>query len=309
MPTGPLVSGSRDGLDWLMLLFLVAMWGTSFYFVEIALLTFTPVTLATCRIVLAAAILFGAMRVLRLPIPRRPKAWGFFFALALTGYCVPFFLIAWGQQRIDSGLAGIIVGFMPLATLLMAHRYVDGEHLTHAKLSGFVLGFAGLVVLLGPDALAQWQGRGTALLGQCACLGAAVCYAANSVVTKRMPATQAIVASAWTTTIAAAIMVCVALAVDRPWLLRPDVPGVAALLWLAIGPTAVATIVFFRLIARAGPTFMSTVNYLNPPVALVVGALFLGETIGPSALLALGLILGGIAVATRRHPRSRPSRQ
>lgn len=302
------MSARRDGIDWLMLVALVAMWGTSFYFVEIALRTMTPLTLVAIRTALAAALLFAAMRVLRLPTPRHPKAWYFFFVLALTGYCVPFFLIAWGQQRIESGLAGIIVGFMPLATLLMAHRYVDGEQLTRAKSTGFVLGFAGLVVLLGPDALAQWQGSGTALLGQLACLCAAVCYAANSVVTKRMPTTQALVASAWTTTIAAGIMLCVALAIDQPWLLQPDTPSIAACLWLAVGPTAIATIVFFRLIARAGPTFMSIVNYLNPPVALVVGTLFLGESIDPSVLLALGLILGGIALATRWHVRSRSSR-
>lgn len=303
-----MTSGRRDGIDWIMLLALVAMWGTSFYFVEVALRTMTPLTLAAVRISLAAALLFAAMRALRLPAPRHSKAWGFFFVLALTGYCVPFFLIAWGQQHIDSGLAGIIVGFMPLATLFMAHRYVNGEHLTRAKLSGFVLGFAGLLVLLAPDATAQWTDSGAVWLGQLACLGAAVCYAANSVVTKRMPATQALVASAWTTTIAAAIMLCAALALDEPWQLQPDAPAIAASLWLGVGPTAIATIVFFRLIARAGPTFMSTANYLNPAVALVVGAMFLGESISTSALAALGLILGGIALATHRRAQARSAR-
>lgn len=289
----------RDGVDWLMLLALVAMWGSSFYFVEVALPTVTPITLVAARIVLAALLLLGAMRVLRLRLPRSPLAWRFFCVLALLGYCIPFFLIAWGQQRIDSGLAGIVVGFMPLATLLLAHRFVEGERVTAPKLAGFALGFAGLGLLLGPDALAHWQGTGSALLGQLACLCAAVCYAANSVVTKRMPATHALVASAATTAIAAVVMTGAALLFDRPWELRPDAAALAVCVWLGVGPTAVATILYFRLIARAGPTFLSIVNYLNPLVALAAGVLLLDEPLQPTALAALALILGGIGLATR----------
>lgn len=299
------MTSRRDSLDWLMLLTLVAMWGSSFYFVEIAIRTVTPITLVAVRVALAAVLLLGAMRALELRMPRSRAAWRFFFVLALIGYCLPFFLIAWGQQTIDSGLAGVVVGFMPLATLLMAHRYIAGERVTPAKLIGFVLGFAGLCVLLGPDAFDQWQGTGTALLGQLACLGAAICYAGNSVVTKRMPITHALVASAATTAIAAVLMGVAALVWDRPWGLRPDAKAVAVCLWLGLGPTAIATIVYFRLIARAGPTFMSIVNYLNPLVALAAGALLLDEPVRPTALIALALILGGIAIATRWDARKR----
>lgn len=295
----------RDSLDWLLLFTLVAMWGSSFYFVAIAIRTVSPITLVAIRVTLAAVLLLGAMRALGLRMPRARAAWLFFFVLALIGYCIPFFLIAWGQQTIDSGLAGIVVGFMPLATLLLAHRFVEGERVTPAKLGGFVLGFLGLGVLLGPDALNQWRGTGTALLGQLACLGAAVCYAGNSVVTKRMPTTHALVAAAATTAIAAVVMTAAALAFDRPWTLRPDAQAIAVCVWLGVGPTAVATIVYFRLIARAGPTFMSIVNYLNPLVALAAGALLLDEPVRPTALIALALILGGIALATRWDARRR----
>ena len=299
------VSSGRDSLDWLLLMTLVAMWGSSFFFIEIAIRSVTPLSLVAFRITLGAVLLFGAMRALRLPTPRDGATWRFFFVLALIGYCLPFFLITWGQQSVDSGLAGILVGFMPLATLLLAHRFVAGEHVTPAKMAGFALGFAGLVVLLGPEALEHIRGTGNALLGQLACLGGALCYAGNSIVTKRMPTTHALVAAAWTTTIAAVLMLAVAFAFDRPWELRPDPAAVASGIWLGIGPTAIATLVYFRLIARAGPSFMSLVNYLSPVVALSTGALLLDEPLRPGVLVALALILTGIAMATRWDARRR----
>ena len=294
----------HDALDWALLITLVAMWGSSFFFIEIAIRAISPLTLVTFRVVLAAALLLAAMLALKLPTPREAATWRFFFLLALIGYCLPFFLITWGQQRIDSGLAGILVGFMPLATLLLAHRFVAGERITAAKIAGFTSGFIGLLMLLGPEAIRQLRGTGTELIGELACLGAALCYACNSVATKRMPATHALVAAAWTTTIAAGAMIIVCLVFDRPWALRPEPKAMAACIWLGIGPTAVATLVYFRLIARAGPTFMSLVNYLSPVVALSTGAVLLDEPVRPAALAALALILFGIAMATRWGARA-----
>ena len=299
------MSTGRDSIDWLLLLILVGMWGSSFFFNEIALRSITPLTLVAIRITLGAILLFGAMRLLKLPTPRDGRTWWYFGVLALIGYCLPFFFITWGQQSVDSGLAGILVGCMPLATLLLAHRFIPGEHITAAKLIGFVLGLAGLALLLGPEAMRQWRGTGTELAGQLACLGGALCYAGNSVVTKRMPPTHALVAAAWTTTAAAAIMLVLAFAIDDPLALRPEPAGVLTCIWLGVGPTAIATLVYFRLIARAGPTFMSLVNYMSPVVAISAGVAFLGEPLRPSALAALALILTGIAVATRWDARRR----
>ncbi|MCC6534964.1 MAG: DMT family transporter [Burkholderiales bacterium] len=299
------MSPRRDSLDWLLLATLVAMWGSSYYFIEVALGSITPLTLVAFRIVLCALLLAGAMRALALPLPRDAATWRFFIILALTGYCLPFFFITWGQQSVDSALAGILVGCMPLATLLLAHHFIPGEHVTPAKMAGFALGFLGLALLLGPEALEHWRGTGTELPGQLACLAGALCYAANSIVTKRMPVTHALVAAACTTTLAAAIMLPVAFALDDPLALHPEPGAIAAGLWLGVGPTAIATLVYFRLIARAGPSFMSLVNYLSPTVALGVGALLLDEPLRPAAVVALGSILGGIALATRWDARKR----
>ena len=293
------MSARRDLRDWLMLLTLVAMWGSAYLFIEIAIRSIAPVTLVAIRIALGAVLLFGAMRLARLETPRDPRVWKYFAVLALIGYCLPFFLITWSQETIDSGLAGILVGCMPLATLLLAHRYVEGERITVAKAVGFALGFVGLAMLLGPEALRQWRGTGTELLGQLACLGGALCYAGNSIVTKRMPPTNALVAAAWTTTIAAPFMLVAAFVADDPLARAPDPEALAVCIWLGVGPTAIATLVYFRLIARTGPTFMSLTNYLSPIVAVSAGALILDEPLRPAALAALLLILGGIALATR----------
>jgi drug/metabolite transporter (DMT)-like permease len=293
------MSARRDLRDWLMLMTLVAMWGSAYLFIEIAIRSIAPVTLVAIRIALGAVLLFGAMRLRGLETPRDARVWKHFAVLALIGYCLPFLLITWSQKTIDSGLAGILVGCMPLATLLLAHRYVEGERITAAKSVGFALGFVGLAVLLGPEAMRQWRGTGTELLGQLACLGAALCYAGNSIVTKRMPPTNALVAAAWTTTIAAPVMLVLAFAADDPLAHAPDPEAVAACVWLGVGPTAVATLVYFRLIARAGPTFMSLTNYLSPVVAVCAGTLILDEPLRPAAVVALTLILGGIALATR----------
>jgi drug/metabolite transporter (DMT)-like permease len=297
------MNSRRDATDWMLLMILVGMWGSAFYFIEIAIQSIPPFTLVTFRIVLAAVLLFVAMRVLRLPTPKDARTWWFFCVLSLIGYCLPFFLITWGQQSVDSGMAGILVGFMPLATLLLAHRFVAGERVTAAKVIGFVLGFAGLAVLLGPDAISEGQGTTAELAGQFACLGGALCYAGNSIVTKRMPTTNALVAAAWTSVIAAVIMAVIAVIAGQQFSIGSDPAAIFACVWLGVGPTAIATLVYFRLIARAGPTFMSLVNYMSPIVAVTIGALLLDEHVRANAIVGLGLILIGIALATRWDAR------
>jgi drug/metabolite transporter (DMT)-like permease len=222
-----------------------------------------------------------------------------FIALAILGNCLPFFLIAWGQQTIDSALAGILVSVMPLATLVLAHFFVAGERVTRLRLVGFVIGFAGIVVLMGPTAL---TGLGGEALAQAAVLGGALCYAGNSVLARLTIATDFLVASTAVLIVASVLMVPIAVMVDHPWSGTPSAGSIAAIVWLGIGPTALATILYFRLIAAAGPTFMAIVNYLSPLVALLAGMTLMGERPGPTAVAGLLLILLGIALS-RGAPR------
>ncbi len=288
--------------NWSQLFALVAMWGSAFMFMKIGVATVAPATLAASRLVLAAVLLYAVMRARGLALPPPGKRWLPFTALAILGYCLPFYLIAWGQQFIDSALAGILIAVMPLATLVLAHFFIAGERMSAPRALGFAIGFAGILILMGPAALAGLGGSLDKALAQVAVLAGALCYAGNSVLARRTIAADFLVASTAVLIVASVVMVPVALVVDRPWIAAPSVGSVAAIVWLGIGPTALATLLYFQLIAAAGPTFMAIVNYLSPIVALLAGVLLLGEQPGTTAVAGLALILLGIALS-RRAPR------
>ncbi len=285
---------------WILLLALTAMWGSAFMFVKLGVATVPPATLAASRLALGAVLLYAVLRMRGLALPPPGRRWLPFTVLALVGNSAPFYLISWGQQFIDSALAGILMAVMPLTTLLLAHFCVAGERLTANRALGFSVGFAGIVVLMGPAALA---GFGVNVTAQAAVLAGAVCYAANSVMSRRLIATDFLVASTAVLIVASLITVPLALLLDRPWTLAPGMGSTAAIVWLGIGPTALATLLYFRLIAAAGPTFMSLVNYLTPVVALLAGVTLLGEQPGTTAVAGLTLILFGIALSRRAPAR------
>ncbi len=285
---------ARAVRNWSLLLALVAMWGSAFMFMKIGVATVAPATLVASRLALGALILYAVMRARGLGLPPPGRRWLPLVALAILGNCVPFFLIAWGQQTIDSALAGILISVMPLATMVLAHFFVAGERMTRHRAAGFAIGFAGIVVLMGPAAL---TGLGGQALAEIAVLGGALCYAGNSVLARLTIATDFLVASTAVLIAASVLMVPVALLVDHPWATAPTAGSIAAIIWLGVGPTALATILYFRLIAAAGPTFMAIVNYLSPVVALLAGMTLMGERPGTTAVTGLLLILLGIALS------------
>lgn len=286
--------------NWALLAALVAMWGTAFMFVKLGVASVAPATLVAGRLALGAGLLYAVMHARGLKLPPLGRRWLSIATLALVGNCVPFYLISWGQQFIDSALAGILMAIMPLATLVLAHFFVAGERLTFNRAAGFGVGLAGIIVLMGPAALTGLGGSLARMTAQAAVLAGALCYAANSIVARRAVAADFLVASTAVLIVASALMVPVALFVDRPWALAPGAGSIAAIVWLGIGPTALATILYFRLIAVAGPTFMAIVNYLSPVVALLAGVLLMDEAPGPTAVAGLALILLGIALSRRR---------
>jgi drug/metabolite transporter (DMT)-like permease len=295
------VAGRRPLLHWLLLAALVAMWGSSFMFTKVAVSALPPETVVAGRLVIAAAGLTALLFALGKALPGGRRLWLFFLALAVLGNALPFWLISWGQQRIDSGLAGILMAIMPLTTLVLAHFFVAGERLSPIRLAGFVLGFIGIVVLVGPDALLELEVGGTVLLSELAVLGGAVCYAINTIVARRRPDSDPLVAGAGVMILASAIMVPLALAGGAPAIAAIPATAALAVAVLGVVSTALATVVYFKLVTAAGPTFLSLVNYLIPLWAVVVGMIFLGETPEWRALAALGLILSGIALSEAKR--------
>jgi drug/metabolite transporter (DMT)-like permease len=193
---------------------------------------------------------------------------------------------------------------------LLAHFFVRGEHLTWRRAGGFALGFAGIVLLFDPAALTR-VGIGRELVYQLAVLLGALCYAGNSVAARLLVSSDFLVAAAGTLLVASIVAVPVALVVDRPWELTPTMGSMVSIVWIGIGPTGIATVLYFRLISSAGPTFMSLVNYLSPGVAVLLGVTLLDEHPGVNAYAGLALILSGIALSqwgTRQRPvAARPS--
>ena len=296
---------ARTLSDWGMLAALVALWGSNFMFIKLGVAEVPPATLVATRLVIGAVILVAVVRALGYTFPSIGRAWMPYVVLAVVGNCMPFWFITWGQTSIDSALAGILMAIMPLTTLLLAHFFVAGEHMTRNRVLGFLLGFVGIVVLMGPAALAGLGGAPIEVLAQLSVLAGALCYAANGVIIRVTLRGDVMVASAAIIAVAAVVSVPVALVVDQPWHLDPGWTAVSILFWIGVGPTAIATLVHLKLIASAGPTFMSLINYCIPIVALLIGVALLGEDPGANAYSGLLLILAGIALSQLR--RSRPA--
>ena len=295
---------TRTVKDWGLLAALVALWGSNFMFIKLGVAAVPPATLVAARLVIGAVILVTVIRALGYIFPPIGRAWLPYIVLAVVGNCMPFWFITWGQKSIDSALAGILMAIMPLTTLLLAHFFVAGEHMTRNRVAGFLLGFMGIVVLMGPAALAGLGGSPIEILAQLSVLAGALCYAANGVIIRVALKGEVMVASAAIIAIAAVISLPVALVVDQPWRLDPGWNAVSILLWIGIGPTAIATLVHLKLIASAGPTFMSLINYCIPVVALLMGVALLGEAPGASAYSGLLLILAGIGLSQLRRSKS-----
>jgi drug/metabolite transporter (DMT)-like permease len=296
--TEELTPGPHPGTaDWVLLAALILIWGTAFLAIDIAVESLPPATLVAARVGIAAGVLWVAVlgRGLRLPPPGR--VWLRFLLLAVIGNALPFYAISWGQQRVESGLAGILMAVMPLATLVLAHYFVAGEFMTRWRAAGFVIGLGGVFVLTGPSALAQIGGEASDISRQAAVLAGALCYAVNTILARRMPQMHSLVLSACVMLMASAVMLPVAVLLDRPWTVSPLPASIGAAVWLGLVPTGVATVLYFLIVSRAGPTFLSLMNYVIPVVAMLTGIALAGESFEWRILGALALILTGLAIS------------
>lgn len=281
--------------DWLSLLALTVLWGTAFLFNELALASFPPAVLVGGRIVIATLLIFGYLRLSGETLPSPGRAWWPMLVLAVFGNVLPFHLVAWAQQHIDSSLAGILMAAMPLFVLTLAHFFVPGARLTPYRAAGFVVGFAGVIVLIGPEFLRGLSGN-LALFGAVAALGAALSYSISTIYARRLGAGAPVKRAAGVLIVASALSAPAAL-IELPAITTPSVMAVVALIVLGLLATGFATLLYFRLVQGPGPTFLSLVNYLVPAWAVMAGAVFLDESLSVSVFLGLALILAGIALS------------
>ena len=290
-------------LAWILLFLLGLTWGGSFLGIAKALTGFGPLTIAASRIAIAAAILTAIALASGQGLPPRATArgrriWLHCLGMGVFSNALPFALLSWGQERVSSGFAGITMAVVPLLVLPLAHVFVPGEQMTLRKAVGFVVGFAGVALLVGPGGEA---GSGAVGLARMACVAASCSYAVGAIITRLAPPGPTLSFGAAGLLIAAAISVPLAL-VFEGWPASPPLPALLGVLYLGIFPTALATIALVYVVQSAGPSFMSLVNYQVPVWAVILGLVVLDEELPPQFLGALALILAGLAVSQLRAP-------
>ncbi|MFT6302561.1 MAG: drug/metabolite transporter (DMT)-like permease [Granulosicoccus sp.] len=281
-------------VDYIWLASLSVLFGLSFTLTSIGVRDIPPISLAAGRLLIAFLLLYPLMRLNGQKMPDVGPIWIAILASGLFGNALPFALISWGQVTVQAGLTAIFMAVMPLATILLAHVFTDEEKLDRWKFVGVMFGLIGVVVLMGWSAL---NVLGDDLLRQAAILLAAICYAINAIITRkltRLPRWSAMSAlmlagSLW--------LVPVSLFVDGPWEVRPSLASGLSLLALAIGPTAIATVMILRIIDRQGASFLSQINFLVPIVGMVFGVWVLSESFPANAYVALLIILAGIGIS------------
>ena len=291
---------AMSGSDWLLLIILSMLWGGSFFFAKIALAAVPPLTLALLRVAIAAAILLVVVRALGLSMPARTQ-WAPVAVVSLINNVLPFTLIFWGQTHITSGLASILNATTPLFGVIVAHLATTDDKLNVARAVGLVIGFAGVVFMLGPDLLGD---LGTNLLAQLACLLAAFLYAVSGVYARRFRHMPPMVVSAAQMCGSTVMLLPVALLIDRPWTLAaPSVEATVAILGLAALSTVLAYLIYYRVLARAGATNLLLVTFMIPVSAILLGVLFLHETLLPQQIAGMAAIALGLAAIDGRPAR------
>lgn len=286
-------------VEWLLLAALSVLWGGSFFFFKVLDAELPVFTIVLGRVAIAALLLHLVL-LLRHELPvLRELPWRQIGVMALLNNVVPFSLFVFAETRITSGLAAILNATTPAFTVVAAHLFTGDEKISAAKLVGVALGFAGVVLLTGGKfGDTTNSGSGVALA---ACLVAAMLYAFAGIYGRRFRGMPPMAIAASQVTASTVLLLPVALAADQPWTLpMPHLTTIAALVGLAALSTALAYLIYFRLLATAGATNLLLVTVLSPVSALVLGTLFLHEAITASAIVGLATIGLGLAAIDGR---------
>jgi drug/metabolite transporter (DMT)-like permease len=281
-------------MNYLLLVCLGLIWGSSYMFIRIAVQEVPAITLVAARLILASTILWIALRISGRPIPRDRKLWGAYAVMGFLSGALPYVLIAWGEQHIHSSLAALLQATMPIFTVILALFLADDERLTRTALLGVVLGFVGVAVLMLPDLR---QGLRANLLGQLTVVISSASYAGATVFARnRLRGQPPLTSTMGQLTTGALFTLPLSLIIDRPFALSPSLPAIASWLALTVLGTVVAYVIYYALIERNSATFVSTVTYIIPIVGLILGALVLDEPVTANLLVSSALIIVGVVL-------------
>jgi drug/metabolite transporter (DMT)-like permease len=288
--------------EWGMLVVLAVVWGSAFFFYKLLdEAQLPPFTIVAGRVSVAALVLLPVLLLTGRRLPTTPGALGAFALLGLLNNVVPFTLIIVSEKRIDSGLASVFNATTPIFTALIAQTVLHDEKLTPARIGGIALGLAGVVLLMGPSVL---RGFDLTSLAQLASIGAAISYAIAIVYARRIRTLgiDPLVLTAGQLLAATVIALPLALGVEHPFHLLPALAASAWCAWLglAVPGTALAYVIYFRIMTTAGATNAASVTFLAPIVAVLLGTFALGEHPAPTTLAGMLVIFAGQAVLDGR---------
>ena len=277
--------------DYIVLFALGALWGSSFGAIKIALHGVTPLTVMSVRILLAGAALLLLIRVRKTPFPRGIQNWIKIGWMALFGTLIPFFLVPWGQLQIDSSLAAILMAVNPLFALTLGHFFSEHESFTLRQLLAMLVGFSGILLVFGENAISSINGN---IWAQLAVIGAGFCYTISGVIVSRVRGASADSVSASIFICSSVIVFPLWMILEQPWSLHFETESLLALTHLGLVSTGMAFLMRYYIILRAGAVFLSYVAFIIPMFGILFGILFLGETISVNTMGAVVLILSGV---------------
>ncbi|YBV94790.1 EamA family transporter (plasmid) [Phyllobacteriaceae bacterium JZ32] len=290
----------------LALLFtLSTLWGASYTFIKLGVETIPPITLIAARTLIAGGILLAIIRWRGLSLPRDAATWRRFLLQACLNSVVPFTLIAWAERTVEAGLATILNSTTPIFTFLLTVLITRHERVTGRKLFGIAAGISGTCLIVGVEAL---TGLGHQLWAQLAIVAATVCYAGAAIFGTNFKGLDPVMPAAGSLLCGAVILIPLSLVFDQPWRLTPSRESVLALLGLAVFSTALALVIYFRLLQMLGSVGTTAQAYLRVPIGVAIGVVFLDEALGPTAWAGLLCIVAGVIAMTipQKSPQPKP---
>jgi drug/metabolite transporter (DMT)-like permease len=296
------MTGRATRLEWLIFLALGFMWGSSYLFIKIAVDSFGTFTLIALRLLIGAAFLWVAFRLNGTSLPRVRRIYGHLVVMALINITIPFALITWAEQSVDSALAAILNATVPLFVIVIAPMFLPEEPIRLNGILGLAVGFMGVVLLVSPGLMSATGD----LAGSIALLGSSLAYALGNVYNRRnVRGLPPLVPAVFQVTFALVIVGVLALVLEQPWLARPDVGDWFSVVWLGVFGSGLAYVLYFRLLERWGATRTSLVAYLLPVYGIVLGFIVLQERIDWTLILGTGLIIAGVALVNGPWGRRR----
>ncbi len=283
--------------EWILLVILSVLWGGSFFLIEIAIKDYPPFTVVLGRVGIAAIVMTLWVYITGERMPNSFRVWCKFIILGAVRSFIPFCLIVWAEIQIDSNLASILNATTPIFTMILAHFFTRDEHITQTRAIGVLIGFGGVIIIIGPDAL---QGLSLKGLGQIAILGAAFSYGLSHVYGRRFANMPASVTAAGMLIGATILSLPPALIIEKPWNLSPGIISSLAVLGLAFLSTALGYLIYYRILKVSGANNASLVTFFIPVSAIILGVSVLNEQIRWNSIAGLTLILLGLAIIGNR---------